>query len=92
MAGADVAAAVTRAASEAPLQGIRNVTGPDVFPLDELGRITLAARPDGRSVVTDDQAGMFAVVTGDVLTAPEDAELAPTHYRDWLQGQQPNAR
>ncbi|MBT2392188.1 SDR family oxidoreductase [Streptomyces sp. ISL-1] len=92
MASADVAAAVVRAASEAPLQGIRNVAGPDVFPLDELGRITLAARSDGRSVVTDDQAGMFAVVTGDVLTAPEDAEFAPTHYRDWLQGQQPNAR
>ncbi|MGW2564170.1 SDR family oxidoreductase [Streptomyces sp. NPDC001514] len=85
MASADVAAAVARAASNTPLQGIRNVAGPEIFPLDELGRVTLAARPDGRRVVTDDQAGMFAVVTGDVLTAPEDADLAPTLYRDWLQ-------
>ncbi|MFD4943382.1 SDR family oxidoreductase [Streptomyces sp. NPDC058239] len=85
MAASDVAAAVVRAASEAPLQGIRNVAGPDVFPLDELGRITLAAHPDGRRVVTDDRAGMFALVTGDVLTAPADADRAPTHYTDWLQ-------
>ncbi|WP_405691618.1 SDR family oxidoreductase [Streptomyces sp. NBC_00057] len=87
MAAADVAAAVARAASERPLHGIRNIAGPDVVPLDELGRITLAARPDGRHVVTDDRAGMFAMVTGDVLTAPEDADLAPTHYTDWLQQQ-----
>ncbi|MGW7370196.1 SDR family oxidoreductase [Streptomyces sp. NPDC054841] len=87
MASADIAAAVAKAASDSPLQGIRNIAGPDVFSLDELGRITLAARPDGRHVVTDDQAGMFAAVTGDVLTAPKDADLAPTHYRDWLQRQ-----
>ncbi|AVH54842.1 MULTISPECIES: SDR family oxidoreductase [Streptomyces] len=92
VAGADVAAAVAAAASGNPLQGIRNVAGPEVFPLDELGRITLAARPDGRHVVTDNEAGLFAVVTGDVLTAPEGADLAPTHYRDWLQQPQPNAR
>lgn len=60
------------------------VDGPDVFTLDELGRITLAARQDDRTVVTDDQAGMFAVVDGDVLTGGPDARLAPTHYRDWL--------
>ncbi|MEV6655393.1 SDR family oxidoreductase [Streptomyces sp. NPDC051219] len=92
MASADVAAAVVRAASDTPLQGIRNIAGPEVFTLDELARITLAARPDGRHVVTDDQAGMFAVVTGGVLIAPEDADLAPTRYRDWLQQQpQPDA-
>ncbi|MCX4741414.1 hypothetical protein [Streptomyces antibioticus] len=32
----------------------------------------------------DDTAGMFAVVKGDVLTAPEDARIAATRYRDWL--------
>ncbi|MFG3658664.1 SDR family oxidoreductase [Streptomyces sp. NPDC047706] len=88
MAAADVAAAVTKAASEAPLRGIRNVAGPQVYALDELGRITLAARSNGRQVVTDEEAGMFAVVSGDVLTAPEGAELASTRYEDWLQRQQ----
>ncbi|WP_338674033.1 SDR family oxidoreductase [Streptomyces sp. SCSIO 30461] len=87
MAAADVAAAVAGTASGPPLQGIRNVGGPEVFSLDELGRITLGARPDGRRVVTDDQAGMFAAVPGDVLTAPDGADLGPTYYRDWLEGE-----
>ncbi|MEU2495051.1 SDR family oxidoreductase [Streptomyces sp. NPDC007883] len=84
IAASDVSAAVVGAASGSPLQGIRNIGGPEVFPLDELGRITLAARPDGRSVVTDDQAGPLALVAGDVLTAPDDSDLGPTYYGDWL--------
>jgi uncharacterized protein YbjT (DUF2867 family) len=71
--------------------------GPDVFRLDELGRLTLAARGDRRSVITDEQAGMFAAVTGDELIAGPDAQrvalstlitgvaLEPTHYQDWIQ-------
>ncbi|WP_432075353.1 SDR family oxidoreductase [Streptomyces wuyuanensis] len=85
IAASDVSAAVVGAASGTPLHGIRNVGGPEVFPLDELGRITLAARPDGRSVVTDDQAGSFALVAGDVLVAPDGSDLGPTYYRDWLE-------
>ncbi|WP_067466987.1 SDR family oxidoreductase [Nocardia amamiensis] len=85
IAAADVVDAVVEVATGPPLQGIRNIAGPDVFPLDELGRLTLAARQDARTVVTDDKAGMFAAVTGDVLTAGPDAHLAPTHYQDWLQ-------
>ncbi|HEX4659431.1 MAG TPA: NAD(P)H-binding protein [Streptosporangiaceae bacterium] len=84
IAAADVVDAVVEVSAGPPLQGIRNVAGPDVFPLDELGRVTLAARHDGRTVITDDQAGMFAAVTGDVLTAGPDAHLAPTHYRNWI--------
>ena len=41
-------------------------------------------RATGRSVVTDDTAGMFAAVHGDVLIARDDARIAPTHYADWL--------
>jgi uncharacterized protein YbjT (DUF2867 family) len=85
IAGADVADAVVEVSIGAPLQGIRNIAGPDVFPLDVLGRITLDAEHDNRTVITDDQAGMFAAVTGDVLTAGPEADLAPTHYQDWLQ-------
>jgi uncharacterized protein YbjT (DUF2867 family) len=85
IASADVADAVADVSTGTPLRGIRNVVGPDVFPLDELGRVTLAAQHDNRTVITDDKAGMFAGVTGDVLTAGPDARLAPTHYRDWIQ-------
>jgi uncharacterized protein YbjT (DUF2867 family) len=85
IAAADVVDAVVEVSTGAPLQGIRNVAGPDVFPLDELGRVTLAARQDNRTVITDDKAGMFAGIAGDVLTAGPDAHLAPTHYQDWIQ-------
>jgi len=85
MAAADVVDAVVEVATGAPLRGIRNVAGPDVFSLDELGRVTLAAQHDNRTVITDDKAGMFAGITGDVLTAGPDAHVATTHYQDWIQ-------
>lgn len=83
IASKDVAAAVAEVAAGTPLRGIRNIAGPEVFPLDELGRITLSHHSDGRTVVTDPAAGMFADVKGDVLT-DQDAHLAPTRYADWL--------
>lgn len=84
ISSAEVADAVAQVAAGAPLQGTRAIAGPDVFTLDELGRITLEATGDPRHVVTDETAGLFALVKGDVLTAPKDAHLATTHYVDWL--------
>jgi uncharacterized protein YbjT (DUF2867 family) len=83
IATADVVDAVVEVATGPPLNGIRNVAGPDVYRLDEIGRVTLAAHHDGRTVITDDRAGMFAAV-GNVLTAGPEAHLAPTHYQDWI--------
>lgn len=84
IAAADVAATVANVAAGSPLGGTLDVAGPDVYPLDELGRITLTAKGDKRSVTTDDTAGMFAVVHGDVLIAKNGARIAHTHYTDWL--------
>ncbi|MFD4713702.1 SDR family oxidoreductase [Streptomyces sp. NPDC058430] len=86
IASADVVNALADVATGAPLGGILDVAGPDAFTLDELGRITLAARGDKRPVVVDDQAGLFAAVQGDVLTPGPDARLAATRYQDWLNG------
>ncbi|MEU6818633.1 NAD(P)H-binding protein [Streptomyces sp. NPDC046860] len=83
IAAKDVAAAVAEVATGAPLNGIRNIAGPEIFALDELGRITLSHKGDDRTVVNDPTAGMFAVVKGDVLT-DENAHLAATRYTDWL--------
>jgi uncharacterized protein YbjT (DUF2867 family) len=83
IAAKDVADAVAEVAAGAPLNGIRNIAGPEIFSLDELGRITLSRKGDSRTVVPDPSAGMFAVVKGDVLT-DKNAHLAPTHYADWL--------
>ncbi|WHM35022.1 NAD(P)H-binding protein [Streptomyces sp. BPPL-273] len=83
IAAKDVAEAVAQVALGAPLNGIREVGGPEVFALDELGRMTLSHKGDARTVVTDPTAGMFAAVKGDVLT-DMNAQLAPTRYADWL--------
>jgi uncharacterized protein YbjT (DUF2867 family) len=97
VAAADVVDAVIEVSLGVPLRGIRNVAGPDVFRLDELGRFTLAARGDGRPVITDNRAGMFAAVTRDELVAGPDAvdvalstlidgvALEPIRYGDWIQ-------
>ncbi|HEY1972437.1 MAG TPA: LysR family transcriptional regulator, partial [Pseudonocardia sp.] len=84
IASAEVAAAVAEAAAGTPLRGTREIGGPEVFTLDELGRIMLEVTGDNRRVVTDETAGLFAVVKGDVLTTSPGAHLASTHFRDWL--------
>jgi uncharacterized protein YbjT (DUF2867 family) len=84
MAAADVAQAVAGVSAGAPLHGTRDVAGPEVFPLDELGKITLAAHGDHRTVITDSSAGMFAAASGDALIAKDGAVIAKTSYREWL--------
>ena len=84
IAAADVARAVADVSAGAPLQGTRNIAGPDVFALDELGKITLAARGDHRTVITDNSAGMFAAASGDALIAKDGTVIAKTTYREWL--------
>ena len=84
IAADDVARVVTQVSTGEPLEEILNIAGPEVFALDELGRITLAARGDHRSVETDPTAGLYAAVPGDALIAPPGAMIAATTYREWL--------
>ena len=84
IAAADVVDTVVQSATSEPTQGIRNHAGPEIFPLDELGRVTLAARHDERTIVTDEHAGLFAAITGDELLPGADARRANTRYEDWL--------
>ncbi|MEV4561834.1 SDR family oxidoreductase [Kitasatospora sp. NPDC049285] len=86
IASHDIVDVLADVATGTPLGGVLEIAGPDTFTLDEIGRITLAARGDRRPVVVDDQAGLFAAVHGDVLTPGPDARLAPTRYQDWLNG------
>ena len=84
MAAAEVAQAVADVSAGTPLMGTRDVAGPEVFALDELGRITLAAHGDHRTVVTDSSAGLFAAASGDALIAKNGAVITKTTYREWL--------
>jgi uncharacterized protein YbjT (DUF2867 family) len=84
IASADVAQAVADVSVDPPLRGTREIAGPDVFALDELGRITLAAHGDRRAVVTDNNAGMFGPASGDALIAKDGTVIAKSSYREWL--------
>ncbi|MBX9393677.1 NAD(P)H-binding protein [Streptomyces sp. TRM72054] len=84
IASADVAAVVAEAAQGEPSNGVRNIAGPEVHRLDRLGEMTLAAKPDGRTVATDEAAGVFAGMPDGVLIGDDTAQLAATRYEDWL--------
>ncbi|MFG3093430.1 SDR family oxidoreductase [Streptomyces sp. NPDC048202] len=81
----DVVDTLAEAATSAALNGIINVAGPDVFSLDELGRLTLRAHSDGRDVIVDEDAGLFGQVPQDAVTAPPGAHIGSTSYEQWLQ-------
>lgn len=85
----DVAAAVGRTAVGAPVNGVVEIAGPDVFRLDELIRETLAAQNDPRTVVTDPQAPYSGAVLQETTLLPgPDAEIAKTKLSEWLARQQ----
>jgi uncharacterized protein YbjT (DUF2867 family) len=85
MASAEVAAQVAEVCMGPALNGTRDIAGPEVFRLDELGKIMLAAQGDARPVVTDDTAGMFAAAPGDALIAKDGAVITKTAFHRWLE-------
>ncbi|MFD7408113.1 SDR family oxidoreductase [Streptomyces sp. NPDC059866] len=85
----DVAAAVGRTAVGAPVNGVVEVAGPDVFQLDELIREALAAKNDPRTVVTDPHAPYSGAQLQETTLLPgPDAHIAETKFADWLAQQQ----
>jgi uncharacterized protein YbjT (DUF2867 family) len=85
MASDDVAAAVGRAAVGEPVNGIREVGGPEQFGLDELVRRGLAAKGDPREVVTDEQALYYGVrLSRRTLLPGPDAQLGEITFDKWL--------
>ncbi|MGW4906927.1 SDR family oxidoreductase [Streptomyces sp. NPDC004270] len=84
----DVAAAVGRTAVGAPVNGVVEIAGPDVFQLDELIRQVLADKNDVRTVVTDPSAPYSGAELKETTLVPgPDAHIAETRFTDWL-GQQ----
>lgn len=81
----DVAAAVAEAALLPPLNGTREIAGPDLIPLDDLVRQYFAATRDPRTVTTDPTALYFGIPINDQsLTPGRDPLLGQTHLTDWL--------
>jgi uncharacterized protein YbjT (DUF2867 family) len=85
MASDDVAAAVGRVAVGEPLNGIREIGGPEQFRLDELVRKGLAAKGDPREVVADEQAPYSGARVGERTLVPgPDALLGEITFDMWL--------
>jgi len=85
MAADDVASAVGRIATGAPVNGIVEVGGPEKFRLDELARKYLAANKDPREVVADPKARYYGVeVSERTLVPDDDARLGETRFETWL--------
>src|ERR1700720_4331170 len=84
MAADDVASAVGRIATGAPVNGIVEIGGPEKFRLDELGRQYLAANKDSREVVADPKARYYGVELSERTLLPGDgARLGETRFADW---------
>lgn len=93
IAASDVAVAVADVVTGAPVRGIVEVAGPEVFRLDELVRTTLASLDDPREVVADPEARYFgAPLAEDSLVPGEGAVIASTRLADWRQQQSVAAR
>jgi uncharacterized protein YbjT (DUF2867 family) len=85
MAADDVASALGRIVTGAPVNGVVEVGGPEQFRLDELVRRGLAARKDPREVVTDPHARYYGVELSERTLVPgDDARLGETRFEDWL--------
>jgi uncharacterized protein YbjT (DUF2867 family) len=85
MAADDVASAVGRIATGAPVNGIVEIGGPEKFRLDELARQGLAAHKDPREVVADPKARYYGVDISERTLLPGDgARLGETRFETWL--------
>jgi uncharacterized protein YbjT (DUF2867 family) len=85
MAADDVASAVGRIATGAPVNGVVEIGGPEKFRLDELVRQGLAAHQDAREVVADPNARYYGVELNERTLLPGDgARLGETRFADWI--------
>jgi uncharacterized protein YbjT (DUF2867 family) len=80
----DVALAVARTSLGAPVHGIAEVAGPEVFSLEEVIADALRAGNDPRHVVADPGARYFGATVGRHTLLPgNDAVLGSTTLADW---------
>ena len=85
IAADDVARAVARIATGAPLNGTLEIGGPEPFYLDGLLQRVLGARNDPRDVIADAHARYFGTeLKEDSLLPGADAELGEIRFDDWL--------
>ncbi|MFC8248189.1 SDR family oxidoreductase [Streptomyces chartreusis] len=85
VAGEEVATLLAHTAAFSPLQGVKEVAGPEQFRLDTFVRQALTAEDEHRQVFTDWRSTFFGsrVRRDDLLPGP-DAYIAQRLYGEWL--------
>ena len=84
MAADDVAAAVAATSVCAPIDGVIEFAGPEVFDLGELARRELRFRHDEREVVADPLGTYFGARLGSRDLLPEAvATISGTRFHEW---------
>jgi uncharacterized protein YbjT (DUF2867 family) len=87
VAADDVADELVGLVDAAPSRAIVEVAGPDTFRLNELVQWVMYSYQDDRPVVADPAATYYGALLDDhTLTPTNGARIAPTHFRDWLNG------
>jgi uncharacterized protein YbjT (DUF2867 family) len=85
MAAEDVAAAVADAAIAPPVNGMKEIAGPERFYVDELVGKVLAYDKDPRTVMADPESIYFGIKVDDKSLVPgPDARLGTTRFDWWL--------
>jgi uncharacterized protein YbjT (DUF2867 family) len=85
IASDDVAAVMADVAVKEPVNGMVELAGPQLIPLDELVRQFLRATGDARQVTTDVHALYFGIELNDQsLTPGDNPRIGPTRFEDWL--------
>jgi uncharacterized protein YbjT (DUF2867 family) len=80
----DVAKQVAWVAASAPLNGILEIAGPDLFRMDEFIRRGLKARNNPREVVTDPHARYFGAELAERTLLPAGREqIGETTFEEW---------
>jgi uncharacterized protein YbjT (DUF2867 family) len=84
IASSDVASVVARTAASTPLNGTKEIGGPEKLRMDEFIPAALAKTGDNREVVVDEHATYFGTeLADDSLVPGPDAELGATTYEAW---------
>jgi uncharacterized protein YbjT (DUF2867 family) len=84
IASDDVASAVSRVAIGVPLNGIKEIAGPDRVRMDQFIPAALATSGDPHDVVVDEHATYFGTeLADDSLVPGADAELGSITYEAW---------
>src|SRR5262245_11596138 len=85
MAADDIARALDRIATNAPVNSTVEIGGPEQFRLDELVRGDLAAFQDPREVISDPHGRYYGIQVSERSLVPDnDARLGEARFEDWL--------